>query len=132
MKKIISFVADDGTIFDNYNACVQYEKITDAKAAQGQLRFYDYKGNLIADHTITEEEASACLENCYYLFLGNKAAIRVADEMGYIANCSTPKTTGYWYYNSKEDLWTSFDTRMIVLKSELDMLENTLKKLEVY
>ena len=130
MKKVTYFIANDGTMFDSYYACVTYEKTENVKAAQGQLRFYDYRGELIADHNITEEEAPERLKDCYYLFLGNEAAIRVADEMGYIANCSTPKTTGYWYYNSKENLWTSFDTRMIVLKSELDMLENTLKKLE--
>ena len=131
MKQIISYMANDGTIFDKYDDCAAYEKAENAKAAQGQLRFYDYDGELIADHTITDEEASACLDNCYYLFLGNDAAIKIADNIGYLASCSTPKETGYWYYDSKEDIWTSFSKRIAELENELNTLEDILKNLEV-
>jgi len=132
MKQVISYMANDGTVFDDYDDCVQYESIKNREAAKGQLRFYDFAYNVIGDETLSEEEAPQVLLNCYYLFVGNEAAIRLADEMGYLSSCSTPKTTGYWYYNSKEDLWISITKKMTELRNKLITLENTLKNLEVH
>lgn len=132
MKQIISYMANDGTVFDNYNDCVQYESIKNHEAAKGQLRFYDFAYNVIGDETLSEEEAPEVLLDCYYLFIGNEAALKLADEMGYLSNCSIPKKIGYWYYDSKEDLWISFTEKMTKLKNELNTLENTLKNLEVH
>ena len=132
MKQIISYMANDGTIFDDYDACIQYENIKNREAAKGQLRFYDFAYNIIGDETLSEEEAPQVLLDCYYLFMGNEAAIKLADEMGYIASCSTPKKTGYWYYNSKEDAWCLLTKKIEELKEESDTLKYILKNLEVH
>lgn len=131
MKQIISYMADDGTIFDDFEECVKYEDAKTREAAKGQLRFYDYNFQVIADETLSEEKAPQILMDCYYLFMGNEAAIKLADEMGYIASCSTPKKTGYWYYNSKEDAWCLLTRKIEELKEESDTLKYILKNLEV-
>ena len=131
MKELITYMADDGTIFDDYEECVKYEDIKKREAAKGQLRFYDFAYNIIGDETLFEGKATQGLLDCYYLFVGNEAAIKLADEMGYLSNCSTPKEIGYWYYDSKKGLWVSITKKITKLKNELNTLENTIKNLEV-
>lgn len=132
MKQVISYMANDGTIFNNYDDCALYEYTEDIKAAKGQIRFYDSAYNIIGDENTSEEEAPRVLFDCKYLFVGNEAAIRLVDNLGYFSNCSTPREPGYWYYNSKEDLWISFTENITTLKNELNTLEDILKKLEVH
>lgn len=132
MKELITYMADDGTLFDSYEECIKYEDIKIREAAKGQLRFYDYSFQIIADETLSEEKAPQGLSDCYYLFIGNEATIRLLDEIGYLANCSVPKKIGYWYYDSKENRWISITKKITKLKNELNTLKNTLKNLEVH
>lgn len=118
MKQITTFIADDGTTFDNYNDCAAYEYNKTLKVAKGQLRFYDYNYKLIADETLSKEDAPEVLLDTYYLYIGNEAAVKIADELGYLANCSTPKEVGFWYYDYKEDLWVPFTKRIEELNAQ--------------
>ena len=132
MKELITYMADDGTIFNDYEECVKYEDIKNREAAKDQLHFYNYKFQIIADETLSKEKAPQVLSDCRYLFIGNEAAIRLVDEIAwYLVHCNTPRGIGYWYYSPKEKLWFSLTGKIEELKKELNTFENTLKNLKV-
>ena len=132
MKELITYMADDGTIFNDYEECVKYEDIKNREAAKDQLHFYNYKFQIIADETLSKEKAPQILLNCYYIFIGNEAAIKLINEISYlIANRCPPKEIGYWYYDPQKKLWFSLTKKIEEFKIELNILEYIYKNLEV-
>lgn len=126
MREQITYISDDGKKFFNYKECYDYEFQQYIGQAKGQLRLYNEFGGEYKEE-INDDNYERILGDVTYMYIGNKAALMVADriseEYGYIF----PKEVGYHYYNYEKDEWICLNKRLIKLREELKMVEREIK-----
>ena len=122
MKEIIKYQADDGTIFDREEDCVEYEDYCFALSLRGKVKFY-YKNNL----EMIKESLRARLECCCYFVVINDNVINSLsdkfDEYGVLnpwkqLKNTLPKEKGVYWYNENEEMWEEYTS----------VLKETIKK----
>ena len=121
MKKIIKYVADDGTIFEDEDRCYEYElklKITNLK---GRVRLFDY--------TMTELPLTVdSFDSCYYIAIYDITAITEIKAIGSVdlgsylpwrritGNCK--EEVGLYEYNESNETWRNLNT----IKEEIEKI----------
>lgn len=126
MKTITTYMADDGTIFDNYEDCEAYEFEQNLKSVKDNLKMWSDTWEPINEE-INTTNYDNILGSCAYIFLGNETAVRVADKIGYEYGYSMPKKVGYWYYDYEEGTWICLNEKIIKLRKELSICESEFK-----
>lgn len=118
MEKIITYVAFDGTQFDDEDECVEYEFLESAKEYTDGFTLYNearepikisFNGNALDETSfIIIKEARAIpflddwmADNCFYETIG-----KVANRLN-IENC-----IGLWIWDGKEETWRHWETEM--------------------
>lgn len=118
MEKIITYVAFDGTQFDDEDECVEYEFLESAKEYTDSFTLYNEAREPIKisfnedalDETkfIIIKEAKAIffldewmIDNCFY-----ETISKVADRLN-IESC-----IGLWIWDDKEETWKHWETEM--------------------
>lgn len=110
MKEIIKYQADDGTIFDKEEDCIEYEDL--CLPLRGKVRFY-YRDN----SEMIKESLRAKLKNCYYFVVIDDSVIDSLsdkfDDYGVFNPWrqpynTLPKKKGVYWYNEHEDMWEEY------------------------
>lgn len=122
MEKVITYVAFDGTQFDDEDDCVEYEFLENAKEYTDGFTLYNearepikisFNGNAL-DKTcfiiIKEERAIPFLDdwmidNCFYETIG-----KIADRL------SIESRIGLWIWDDKEETWKHWETEMAKMR----------------
>lgn len=126
MKEIIRYQADDGTIFDEEEDCVEYEDLCFALSLRGKVKFY-YKNNL----EMIKESLRARLECCCYFVVIDDSVIDSLsdkfDDYGTLnpwkqTKNTLPKEKGVYWYNENEEMWEEYTS----------VLKETLKKARLF
>lgn len=126
MKEIIKYQADDGTIFDTKESCVEYENLRFTMSLCGKVRFY-YTDN----SEMINESLEAKLESCYYFVVINDSIINSLsdkfDEYGVLnpwkqLKNTLPKEKGVYWYNENEEIWEEYTS----------VLKETIKKAKLF
>lgn len=101
MKKVITYISDDGMEFTDEHECFNHEFHILYRQYSKNLIFYDEKFNVI------DKNDYDILNSCHYVYLGDKEAIKAAkmlyEEYGYIL----PEYEGYFQYDWENDKWIS-------------------------
>ena len=122
MKEIIKYQADDGTIFDTEEDCVEYEDLCFALSLRGKVRFY-----YIDNSEMIKENLRAKLECCHYFVVIDNSVINSLsdkfDEYGVLnpwkqLKNTLPKEKGVYWYNENEEKWEEYTS----------VLKETIKK----
>ena len=122
MKEIIKYQADDGTIFDREEDCIEYEDLCFILPLRGRVRFY-YRDN----SEMIKESLRVRLETCNYFVVTDNSIINSLsdkfDEYGVLnpwkqTRNTLPKEKGVYWYNENEDMWEEYTS----------VLKETIKK----
>lgn len=118
MEKVITYVAFDGTQFDDEDECVEYEFLESAKEYTDGFTLYNearepikisFNENALDETSfviIKEERVIPFLDdwmadNCFYETIG-----KVANRLN-IESC-----IGLWIWDGKEETWKHWETEM--------------------
>lgn len=121
MKTIVTYVAEDGTKFDDEHKCMDYEeKISIQKIYDSGIRFYDY------DFKRIEKENIIDTKNIAYIYIPNEeiynSLILILDL--YLYDISIAYTdNGYYYYNSVTGNYESLEEKIKYFSSIRESLE---------
>ena len=122
MKEIIKYQADDGTIFDTEEDCIEYEDLCFTLSLREKVRFY-YMDN----SEMIKEGLRARLECCCYFVVTDDSIIDSLsykfDEYGVLnpwrqLKNTLPKEKGVYWYNENEEMWEEYTS----------VLKETIKK----
>lgn len=121
METIVTYVAEDGTKFDDELECMDYEeKISIQKIYDSGMRFYDY------DFKQIEKENIVNSKDIVYIYIPSEDAYNSFDSavnkylfdinIEYISN-------GYYYYNSTTGDYESLEKNLkhlLTIKKSLE------------
>ena len=122
MKEIIKYQADDGTIFDTEEDCIEYEDLFFMIPLREKVKFYS-RDNL----EMIKENLKTRLETCDYFVVTDDSIINSLsdkfDEYGVLNPWRQVKNTllkekGVYWYNENENMWEEYTS----------VLKETIKK----
>lgn len=122
MKEIIKYQADDGTIFDREEDCVEYEELCFIMPLREKVKFYRKDNS-----EMREECLDTRLEKCYYFVVIDDSVIDSLsykfDDYGIVnpwkqMKNTLPKEKGAYWYNENEEMWEEYTS----------VLKETIKK----
>lgn len=103
MKKIISYEAEDGTIFSNYTDCLNYELNSLIQKAKNNLIFFN------SDYQRLNYSKVQDIVNVYhkskYIYINNIEGICLAKTLNIEFGFYIPEKNGYWYYDDFFHKW---------------------------
>ena len=133
MKEIIRYQADDGTIFDREEDCIEYEDLCFIMSLHGKVKFY-YKDN----SEMATGSLKTRLETCYYFVVIDDSVIDSLsdkfDDYGVLnpwrqMKNTLPKEKGVYWYNENEDMWEEYTS---ILKETIKTAESLGINVEEY
>lgn len=118
MEKIITYVAFDGTQFDDEDECAEYEFLESAKEYTDGFTLYNE-----AREPIKISFDRDVLDKISFVIIKEEKAIPFLDDwminngfyeiIGEVANCLNIKSRiGLWIWDDKEDTWKHWETEM--------------------
>ena len=126
MKEIIKYQADDGTIFDKEEDCIEYEDLYFALSLREKVRFY-----YIDNSEIIKESFRAMLEGCcYFVVIDSNVINSLSDKFNDYGILNPweqtknilPKEKGVYWYNENERMWEEYTS----------VLKETIKKARTF
>lgn len=103
MKKIISYEAEDGTVFSNYTDCLNYELNSLIQKAKNNLIFFN------SDYQRLNYSKAQDIANVYhkskYIYINNIEGIYLAKTLNIEFGFYIPEKNGYWYYDDFFHKW---------------------------
>lgn len=121
MKTMVTYVAEDGTKFDDEHDCMDYEeKISIQKIYDSGIRFYDYDFKQIKKENIMDTKNIAYIyipsDEIYYSLFPILELYLYDISIAYTDN-------GYYYYNSVTHDYESLEENIKHLLSIKESLE---------
>lgn len=121
MKKIISYKAEDGVIFSNYDDCFNYELNSLIQRAKEHLIFFN------SDYQRLNYSNARDIINIYYkskyIYIDNADGICLATTINFKFGFYIPEKNGYWYYNSLSDDWEYLMDKINVTQYTINQLK---------
>ena len=106
MTEVTKYIADDGTEFNDPDACIEYELKNRIDDLGADLEFYDDNKK-----PIVSGEPSDILAASYFITVKTKKAWDFLQDIGYEYSLSSPSdgrlqyNSGLYYYDEHGDKW---------------------------
>lgn len=123
---ICKYFADDGTEFDDYDECNDYEHRQEFAAHITESKFWDEDGQYM-----TTQEWLKDPEDCDFMEVSDsEEAYHIQQFLQYVGICSPWRnwrvdnpTAGRYYYSREKDDWRNFDTDQCEILRILNIFE---------
>lgn len=110
MKEIITYEANDGTLFNDEDECLYYEKTKEWEKYKSKIKFFDYKKNLLETSFKEFNSGSVFFIS---VFDDESAEFLATQEL----DCSSPfdkwnkltTVAGMYWYDENRDKWVNLD-----------------------
>lgn len=126
MKKIISYEAEDGTVFSNYDDCFDYELNSLIQRAKKHLIFFN------SDYQKLNYSNVRDIVNTYhkskYIYIDNVDGVCLAKTLNLEFGFYTPEKNGYWYYDDFSHKWEHLMDKISATQYTINQLRANINK----
>lgn len=126
MKKIISYEADDGTIFSNYDDCLNYELNILIQKAKNNLIFFNSTYQKL--NYSNARDVVNVYHKSKYIYINGVDGICLAKTINVDFGFYIPEKDGYWYYNDFSDGWEHLMDKINATQYTINQLKANISK----
>ena len=127
MKKIISYEAEDGSIFSNYEDCFNYElNSLIRQVQQEELIFFDSLCQKL--NYFNFQDIINILNKSRYIYIKNISGICLTKTLNLEFGFYLPEDCGYWYYDTSSGDWKSLVDKINSATHILEQLRENRNK----
>ena len=127
MKKIISYEAEDGTIFSNYEDCFNYElNSLIQKAQREELIFFDSLYQKL--NYFNFQDIVNIFNKSRYIYIKDISGICLTKTLNLEFGFRLPEKKGYWYYDTSSGDWKSLVDKINSATYILEQLRANINK----
>lgn len=127
MKKIISYEAEDGTIFSNYEDCFNYElNSLIQKVQREELIFFDSLYQKLNYSNF--QDIVNIFNKSRYIYIKDISGICLTKTLNLEFGFRLPEENGYWYYDTSSGDWKSLVDKINSATHILEQLRENMNK----
>ena len=126
MKKIISYEADDGTVFSNYDDCFNYELNSLIQRAKNNLVFFNSNYQRL-NYSSVQDIINICHKS-KYIYIDDVDGTCLATTLNLAFGFYIPEKNGYWYLNDFSDKWESLIDKINATQYTINQLKENINK----
>lgn len=127
MKKIISYEAEDGTIFSNYEDCFNYElNSLIQKVQREELIFFDSLYQKLNYFNL--QDIINIFNKSRYIYIKDIFGICLTKTLNLEFGFRLPEEHGYWYYDTSSGNWKSLVDKINSTTHILEQLRENINK----
>lgn len=105
MKKVVKYIAEDGTVFNNKKLCMQYER-------EGIEKINTVKGLYLWKYDISNDTYTPLVPVKECLLKANVMAITTKEALDFVSETlgrNFPSAIGNWYYDALDKQWRNYN-----------------------
>ena len=126
MKKIISYKAEDGTVFSNYDDCFNYELNSLIQRAKEHLVFFNSNYQRLNYSKV--QDIINIYHKSKYIYIDNVDGVCLAKTINLEFGFYAPEKNGYWYYNDFSDDWESLIDKINNTQHTINQLKENINE----
>ena len=126
MKKIISYKAEDGTVFSNYDDCFNYELNSLIQRAKNNLVFFNSNYQRL-NYSSVQDIINICHKS-KYIYIDDVDGTCLATTLNLAFGFYIPEKNGYWYLNDFSDKWESLIDKINATQYTINQLKENINK----
>ena len=124
MKEIITYEAFDGTIFDNEDECVEYERLKQSERFVGQIHFFGALKNPLDLNCNQEDVYYAVVDTTEAAEWWNDICAKEGLEKPFKQRTYKP---GFYWYTDYNDAWKCLQEEMEKLQLMADEFQQFIE-----
>ena len=113
MEKVITYVAFDGTEFDDDGEYLEYERMKNGEKFAGQIHFFDYEKRPLKISCDLDEIFYAVVDTTEVAEWWNESCFQEGLQQPFARR---PYSPGFYWYDERDDVWKC-------LKEEMEKLQ---------